>query len=400
MGQSEESRARGRKPDYADAVVAVVCGLALAFTALFLGVIPLERNLSGGRDFVVYWATGQQLVHHADPYDTPAMDRLEHGAGYVGKGTFYMRNPPWGLALTLPLGFFPAQWVSLPWSLMIFGVLALSAHLIWQILGRPPTPLPLLAYAFPPVLMCVVMGQTSLFLLLGLALFLRFHRTQPFWAGAGLWFCTLKPHVLLPFAVVLLLWIVMTRSYKVLLGALAALAVSCGATELLDPAAWAQYAHWSRSSGISGEFIPCLSVALRNWINPHAAWIAFVPCAIGTVFAVEYFRRHRHSWDWMVHGNLLVLVSLVVAPYCWVYDQSLALAGVLYGASRTRSRPLLAMLAAMYAGVMVQPSFTANLDSAFYIWPSIAWLVWFQLARRSPQSANVETAAVTAEALG
>jgi len=400
MGQTEATGATGRKPDYADATVAVVCGLALAFTLLFLGVIPLARNLYGGRDFVVYWSTGQQLAHHADPYDTGAMDRLEHGAGYVGKGTFYMRNPPWGLGLTLPLGFFPARWISLPWSLMVFGVAGLCAHLIWQILGRPPTPLPLLAYAFPPVLMCVIMGQTSLFLLLGLALFLRFHRTQPFWAGAGLWFCTLKPHVLLPFGVVLLLWIVMTRGYRILLGALAALAVSCGATELLDPAAWMQYAHWSRTSGISGEFIPCLSVALRNWINPRAAWIAFVPVAIGTVFAVEYFRRHRHHWDWMEHGNLLVLVSVMVAPYCWVYDQSLALAGVLYGVSRTRSRPLLAVLALMYAGVMVQPSFTANLDSAFYIWPSIAWLVWFQLARRSGQRADVKPVAVTAEALG
>jgi len=90
----------------------------------------------------------------------------------------------------------------------------------------------------------------------------------------------------------------------------------------------------------------------------------------------------------------------MVAPYCWVYDQSLALAGVLYGVSRTRSRPLLAVLALMYAGVMVQPSFTANLDSAFYIWPSIAWLVWFQLARRSGQRADVKPVAVTAEALG
>jgi hypothetical protein len=63
--------------------MASVIGLMLAFTALFLGVMPLT-DMAGKRDFVVYWATGQQLVHHANPYDQGCRDadRALRGASH------------------------------------------------------------------------------------------------------------------------------------------------------------------------------------------------------------------------------------------------------------------------------------------------------------------------------
>jgi len=36
---------------------------------------------SGTRDTSSFWATGQQLAHHANPYDEAAMTRIEHSAG-------------------------------------------------------------------------------------------------------------------------------------------------------------------------------------------------------------------------------------------------------------------------------------------------------------------------------
>lgn len=73
-----------KRPDLADLSIAMACGLAIASTALFLAVLPLIQHLAGSRDFVVYWATGQQLAHHANPFDAAAMDRLEHAAGFTG----------------------------------------------------------------------------------------------------------------------------------------------------------------------------------------------------------------------------------------------------------------------------------------------------------------------------
>src|SRR5579875_1521650 len=152
-----------RKPDAASLLIALACGLGLMSTALFLCVMPTVRSLAGARDFVVYWATGQQLVHHANPYDPAAMGSLERAAGYAGKrGSYYMRNPPWSLPLALPLGLVKdARWAALPWSLFILGLLVLSVRLFAETCGRPRDHLELLGYAFPPALICVVMGQTS-----------------------------------------------------------------------------------------------------------------------------------------------------------------------------------------------------------------------------------------------
>ena len=53
------------KGDVAEVVIACVSGLLLAYTVLFLCILPLVGKIASGREFTIYWATGQQLVHHA-----------------------------------------------------------------------------------------------------------------------------------------------------------------------------------------------------------------------------------------------------------------------------------------------------------------------------------------------
>jgi hypothetical protein len=387
-----------KKPDVAELLVALAVGLAITSTALFLGVMPLVKHLSGGRDYVVYWSTGQQLVHHANPYDPVVMGQLERYAGYSGKpGSYYMRNPPWGLPLALPLGFVGPRLGALPWSLLMLAIMIYCVRTLWKMFGAPGTHLNWLGYCFPPALQCVVMGQTSLFLLLGLALFLRFCKTRPLAAGAALWLCTLKPHLFLPFGLVMLVWILLARQWRVLAGALTALAVSCGITEIIDPQAWAQYSQWVHTSGISNEFIPCLSVELRQLINPTASWLVLPLSVLGGIWALWYFWQHRHEWDWLEHGNPLMLVSILVAPYCWIYDQSIAMPAVMYAAWRSRSRTAVATLAVIYLGLEIQPFFVEGLHSHLYLWPAPVWLAWYIYARRAGSSVS-SAAPVVAQA--
>ena len=42
-----------------------ICTIAFAFTAVGICASLLGRNAAGLRDFVEYWAAGQQLIHHA-----------------------------------------------------------------------------------------------------------------------------------------------------------------------------------------------------------------------------------------------------------------------------------------------------------------------------------------------
>jgi hypothetical protein len=292
----------------------------------------------------------------------------------------FMRNPPWGLPLAAPLGLIGVRIGALLWSLLMLGCLVLSVHLLWRMHGRPANRLHWLALSFGPALICVMMGQTSLLALLGFVLFLYLHRTRPFLAGVSLWLCMLKPHLFVPFGVVLLVWIVISRSYRLMAGAVAAMAASCILTWWLYPAAWSDYAHMMHGAGLDTEYIPCIIVVLRLWLSPHAMWLQYIPPALGCAWALGWFWPRRHAWDWTRYGSILVLVSLVAAPYSWIYDGGLAIPALLQGAYLTRSRALLVILAIASLAVEIQLVGGIKITSPLYLWTAPAWLAWYLLA--------------------
>src|SRR5260370_931111 len=177
-----------------------------------------------------------------------------------------MWNPPPALLLVLPLGFVGSRAGGLLWSLLLLASLVTSVRIVWIMHGRPNNPLNLLGYSFAPALVCLLAGQVSIFVLLGLVLFLRLHRSRPFLAGVSLWFCLLKPHLFLPFGIVLLVWAINTRSYKLLAGVAIALGFSTGVVVLWDPLVWLHYGQMMRTistARMQQEVIPCLSIMLR-----------------------------------------------------------------------------------------------------------------------------------------
>ena len=374
------------KQDIVEFALALVSGLAFAFTTLFLCVVPLSGNIAGSRDFVVFWATGQQLVHHANPYDREVMTRIERSAGLDVQTALYMRNPPWGLPLAAPLGFLGLRIGALLWSLLMLGCLVASVYLLWGMHNRPTNRLHWLGLSFGPALICVMMGQTSLFALLGYVLFLRLHSARPLLAGVSLWLCALKPHLLLPFAVVLIVWIVISKNYKILAGFAVAMATSCAVVYLLEPSAWTEYSQMMRLSGLDTEYIPCLIVVFRLWISPHSMWLQYLAPALGCAWALAYFWPRRHTWDWQKYGGLLVLVSLVAAPYSWIYDGGLAIPALLQGAYATRSRTLLVLLVAASLLVEVELVGGIKVTSPLYLWTAPAWLAWYLLAQATAAS--------------
>jgi len=184
-----------------------------------------------------------------------------------------------------------------------------------------------------------------------------------------------------PFGVVLLAWIVLSRSYKILAGAVFALSASCALTYLVDPTAWADYARMMGSAGLETEYIPCLIVAFRLHFFPHAMSIQYIPSLLGTIWALGYYWTRRSQWKWEESGDLLVLVSLLAAPYSWVYDGSLAIPGLLRGAYATRSRLLLILLAFASVTTEVELVMGVKVTSALYLWTVPGWFVWCLMAQ-------------------
>ena len=373
-----------------------VCGLAFGFTAGMLCLSLLLPNAPSTRDYIFYWATGQQLTRHANPYDPVAVTRIERSAGLPANlNPGVMRNPPWALPLVFPLGFLSLRVGWILWGLLLLASLVASVHMLWILYGRPGNRRYLLGYSFAPALICLIFGQTSLFALLGFVLFLRLHGTRPFLAGISLWLCVLKPHLFLPFSVVLVAWVLVSRSYKLLAGAAAGLAASCAITFAIDPLAWIQYSQFVRSSGIEREYIPCLSFLLRDWLSPHSIWLQYLPAALGCAWALAYFWPRRHTWDWKMNGSPLMLVSILVAPYSWIYDQGLVIPALLQGAFLTRSQKLLIALAFLSALVEIAliRSLSHPKDMVFWTyWTAPVWLGWYIVASTPSTCARVWSA--------
>lgn len=367
-----------------DLLVVVVCGLTFPFAALGFFFTLLPGRLIGSRDFTVFWATGQQLAHHANPYDGGDLLRIERSAGFGERHVaMFMRNPPWGLPLVYPLGLLGLWTASVLWSMLLLGCLAASVHMLWVMHGRPPNQRHWLGYSFGPALVCMIMGQTTLIVLLGLVFFLRLHRTRPFLAGIALWPCALKPHLFLPFGVALLAWVVVSRSYKVLIGAVAAIALSSAIVLLIDPGVWTQYTLMIRTSGIESDFIPCVSVILRRWISPGTIWIQYLPSVLACIWAAGYYWNRRSTWEWMRDGSLLMVVSLVTAPYSWIYDGCILIPALLQGAYVTRSRNVLLALAFLSALVELSMALDVLRPKALFLWTlwtAPAWFAWYLVA--------------------
>lgn len=375
---------------------AAVC----AMLAVCAGILSL--TMTGGnaanRDFISYWAAGQRLVHRADPYNAPAILAMERAAGCKTARPLIMRNPPFALFLTVPLGLVGEKTGAVLWSLLILVCLMTSVRLLWRMYGSPPGRLHLIGYLFAPALACLLTGQTSTFALVGLTLFLCFHSTRPMIAGAALLLCALKPHLFLPFGVALLAWVIARRAWQVFYGAALALGFGCAIPLLFDPSIYRHYAAMSRTAGVQSEFVPNLSALFRIFIDRNVFWLQFLPVIVGCLWAFWYFRLHRSEWDWRVHGPLLMLVSLLSAPYSWFTDEVVLLPAILqaiYLAADSPRNSALFWFVALDGLALLEVFGGVQLYSGLYLWTPAAWFCWYLWSTRYGRSAAILPAAAS-----
>jgi len=393
---TDETRTGGKR--HSPLFLAVFAVLLIATTICAVGVCigVLSVRLSH-HDTLWFWTSGHLLAYGQNPYDEAAIRQIEIGLGMPPYIDLPMtRNPPTALFLMLPMGWMGARTGSLAWSLLMAVFLALSLQAIAAVLPSGYHRQYLwLAWLFPPALCCIEVGQMGLIVLLGLALFLRFQESGPLWAGAALSLCAVKPHLLFPFGAVLVAWIVLRRRWRILAGAVAALAVESAIAMLFDRAVWAHYFAAMRMQDFADEYVPTVGVALRFLIDRRAMWLQFVPAALGCVWGLWYFWRNRKRWDWRTHGSLLVLISLVAAPYAWFTDQVIAIPAILFallGGRRLRRGSLTLLLAVMTAAA-VEMMMTSTLFFRPYLWQGLAWLGWYLYATSGTATADEAVAA-------
>jgi hypothetical protein len=134
-----------------------------------------------------------------------------------------------------------------------------------------------------------------------------------------------KPHLLLPFWIVLGLWTWDQRRWRVLIGAVAAFAALVIGSLAIDPAIFDQYRAALAAHHPTHIITPTLGSLLRFAFGADHYWLQFVPTVLGAAWVILYWSRRRDRWDWTEQLPVLVLVSLLTTAYLYVYDLVLLL---------------------------------------------------------------------------
>lgn len=377
------------------AIVALMALCGVMFLAYALS--PAE---AANRDFVCYWTSGRLLLKHANPYDPAAVLQLERSVGFTGDRAFLMRNPPTLLIATVPLGLLPERTAAIVWLIALCGAFVLSVKALEKLNGGAEDRFHLTGYLFPPAIACLFSGQIGLFLLLGAVLFLLAVPRRPFLAGLSLAVFAVKPHLAVPFFVVLMLWSLRERRWRILWGAMCGTGVLLLAGLAADPHGWAHYATMIQSEAIGGEFVPSPGFALREFVAPARVWVQAVPCVIGSLWALWHYWGRREDWNWVEEAPFLFLVSVTVSPYSWFTDQSLALPAVAISLHRQSSSSKVRAVFALVAAVGILTVFSHDqLNAPVFLLLSPLWLGFCIYARHVEKRAPMMSPPTPVEGL-
>ena len=360
----------------------------MPFLVLLIGLFGLVALLARGpllmSDFVEYWAAGALNLAGQNPYDPILILETERSAGFGGERALMMLNPPPVLTLAMALGALPYRPAALLWLLLNTAALLYSCAILWDYWSGPRRKrwsAYLCGVLFAPSVFALLLGQISILILLGIALFLRFERDgRMVWAGLAASLLLIKPHICyLIVAAILAVW-VRKLDWRFALGvSLAGIAFLIPL--IFNPAVYAQYLELSRTESLTHFSTSTLGTLLRMAArDPSRFGMQFIPMVLGIAFLATRLRRNRGShWAWEKEMPALVAVSVATAAYGWLFDQVVLLVtGLSMLAIAMRAgglRPLVFACFWIVIGAICLEQARRSVDPFWYYWIPIAFLV-------------------------
>lgn len=327
----------------------VVRVVALAWIAGLTGYVAAD--LATLQDFIEYWSASRLHLTGGDPYNADQLLPLQQSLGPDHSTVIMMWNPPWTLALLMPLGVLPfetARWI---WLSLHFAILLGCIQWLWHFFGGRERGAWLasgLGLLFAPAFLALGMGQISPLLLLGLCGFLHHERRgQPIRAGAFAALTLIKPHWLYLFWIALLVWSVSRRRFRIAGGAAGVVVIALGLVSLVNPSVIEHYLSAVRESPPDYFVAPTGGVLMRLLFGWESSWPQFLPMLPGVIWLTWYWQRHRQSWEWAQAISSIVLVSAFTTAYGWSFDQVVLLIPLLWMAATFRDRPSLRVAAGL-----------------------------------------------------
>ena len=282
-------------------------------------------------DSIEYWAAAHLLRQGQNPYAAELLLPLQQAGGRLTDEAVMMWNPPWTLAVVLPLGWLPARAAQLLWLAVQLSVLVYCGDRLWRMYGGRSERRWwgwLLVLVWLPTLFALHAGQITPLVLLGAVLWIDSQTThRPWQAGIALGLLAIKPHLVILLGTLQVLWIVQQRQWAVLVAGVAVVTLAVAVVMRWRPAVLLDYGEALRHRPPAQWYSPTFGAYLRAWLGAEYFCLQFVPTLLGLVaLGAAVANGWPRPWCWRTLTPPLLLASFVVAPYgAWPFDLVLLL---------------------------------------------------------------------------
>lgn len=329
-----------------------VLPLAFCIPSLIIHVVDLFLSLTaspsfgwsyGQGDFAEYWSAFQLFVENKNPYSPALMLETQRVFGPRTE-PMMMWNPPWLLALFSPLLAFDFTSSAKVWS--VANVVAyLSAAVITlastetvqkkriQLLATCA----LFTLCFPPIWMCLKLGQIAGFLTFGLSLFIfgiKHQKRVPL--GLSFLLLSLKPHLFILLCAFLVWWVVREKRLTWIIPSLSPLLGLIVLTGFIAPNSLTSWiAVINNQESITGVLSPnrrvtasLLSIASKI-VSPDDSQLRLLTLRLLTILSVPvmffYLRKSRGPTLTDERISLIIALSVALSPFSWFFDHAVLL---------------------------------------------------------------------------
>jgi hypothetical protein len=361
----------------------ILLGLACVY-----GLWQVAAHTSWGEsDFYKYWSASYLFSTGQNPYD-PALMRTVQQTQIPSRpdAVIMAWNPPTLLLFLLPLAWFSYTTAKAIWLIVNVTILfVMSALLIRLYLPKDDKKAVLFfllfAFAFPPVLIGIAMGQVTFLVPLGiLACMALMKKGHWFWAGAVLILTTIKPHiVVLPF-IYLLIHMAKQRQYKGWLGLVLAGAVCAAILFAFRPL-------------LISDMLGLMKIAPVHWATPTiGGLLSFLQVSETVRYMIVLLlplpfllAKYEAAIPMELAVALLTLITVPTTFFGWSFDQTILLipiAQVFNWLGRSKYKVANAAIAAVIVIALGVNYFqlAININDVFFLWVPIFWWLLFGLS--------------------
>ena len=276
-----------------------------------------------GYDFYFIWSAGALVHRGLNPYDMELYRAQLAAIGWPATETPLPHPHPINTVwLYWLLALLPFKVSLVVWSVVSLAIIVWCAVSVAKTLEcRDALSLRMIAFAavlFPPTLGHLIWGQMNVMILAGLVIFARYWRDKSYCrAGVGLSLTLFKPHILIPFFVVLTVWELSHRRIALLAGCGIGLALQIAASLVVAPDCLVWYS--DAFDGISSQLLRVCGATVAQQVECACRVMYFKPTLLvmGSLVAIWLVRRLGYSLESML--CVVVPLSVCVAPYAWMH---------------------------------------------------------------------------------